>query len=305
MGTPPFAALCLERLLASRHSVAAVVTRQDKPRGRGMELQPSAVKQLALERGIEVLCPASAKESGLLERLRALAPDLVVVVAYGRILPPELLRVPQLGCINAHASLLPKLRGAAPIERAILEGMSETGVTIMRINDRLDAGDILMSRSVPIGKDTTAGELRDVLARTAADLVAVSVEAIAAGSADYVAQDDEHATYAPPLSREEARIDWRAPAVRIGYQVRAFAPAPGAFTNAGARRLKVLRGEPLDEASHRPPGTILQARGERVVVACGEGVYLLETVQPEGKRPMPAAAWLRGSGAVSALGTDA
>jgi len=305
MGTPAFAAHCLERLLASPHWIAAVVTRPDKPRGRGMELQPSAVKTLALERGIEVLAPASAKDPALMERLHALAPDLVVVVAYGRILPPAVLGIPRLGCINAHASLLPKLRGAAPIERAILQEMSQTGVTIMRINERLDAGDMLMSRTVPIRHDTDAGDLRETLARTAADLLVAAIDALASGNAHSIEQDEAQATYAPPLERDEAQIAWNETSPRVGCRVRAFAPRPGAFTTAGARRLKVLRGTPLAEHCTQAPGTILGARGDAVAVACGTGVYLLEVVQPEGKRHMAAADWLRGSGAPSVLGSHA
>lgn len=305
MGTPAFAAFCLERLLSTRHSIAAVVTRADKPRGRGMELQPSAVKRVALERGLEVLSPASAKDPALAERFRAIAPDLAVVVAYGRILPVSLIEIPRLRCINAHASLLPKLRGAAPIERAILEGYSETGVTIMRIAEQLDAGDMLISRAVPIHDDTDAGALRETLARTAADLLVEAIELLAEDRARFVPQDDGQATYAPPLRRDEGHLDWYQPAVAVCRRVRAFAPQPGAFTFADSRRLKVLHGRKAAEQTDAAPGTILGVRGECVAVACGGGIYLLDSVQPEGKRPMAAAAWARGNASIRRLGVHA
>src|SRR6185503_13067587 len=215
MGTPPFAAQCLERLLDSSHEIAAVVTRADKPRGRGMEMQPSACKELATARGIEVIAPATAKDPDLARRLHELAPDLCVVVAYGRLLPATILELPPLGCINAHASLLPRLRGAAPIERAILEGYERTGVTIMRISERMDAGDMQMAREVAIAPDMDAGELRRRLAGVAADLLVVAVEQLARGEAKFQPQDEAQATYAPPLRREEARIDWTRAAVDV------------------------------------------------------------------------------------------
>jgi methionyl-tRNA formyltransferase len=305
MGTPPFAARCLERVLETRHELVAVVTRPDKAQGRGLELRPSAVKTLATAHDIEILAPASAKDPAFAERLRAIAPDLAVVVAYGRILPAAVLRVPRLGCINAHASLLPKLRGAAPIERAILEGFTQTGVTIMRINERLDAGDMLMSQTVAIPEEMDAGALRESLAGVAGDLLCRAIEMLARGAARFVAQEEGEATYAPPLQREEGRLDWRDTAARIGRRVRAFAPQPGAFTTALGRRLKVLRGRPLLEQPERPAGTILTVRGDGLAVACGNGVYVAEIVQPEGKREMSAAAWRRGNAGVDVLGDHA
>jgi methionyl-tRNA formyltransferase len=295
MGTPPFAAHCLERLLQSPHEIAAVVTRADKPRGRGMEMQPSACKELANTRGIEVVAPATAKDPDLARRLRELAPDLCVVVAYGRLLPATILEVAPLGCINAHASLLPRLRGAAPIERAILEGYERTGVTIMRISERMDAGDMQMSRAIAITPEMDAGELRRRLADVAAELLVEAVEQLARGEAKFEPQDEAQATYAPPLRREEARIEWTRTAADAGRRVRAFAPSPGAFTFAGGRRMKIIRGRPLEARTDAVPGSILDARGEGIAVACGEGVYVVDTLQPEGKRPMSGAAWARGS----------
>ena len=306
MGTPPFAATSLARLLDSDHHVAAVVTRPDRPRGRGLALQSSDVKRLALEHSIEVLEPRSPKDRAFLERLCELAPDLVVVVAYGRILPPAVLATPRLGCINAHASLLPKLRGAAPIERAILEGHDVTGVTIMRMDEGMDTGDMITSERVPIGRETDAGSLRATLAGVAADLLVRAVDAIAAGHATYTPQDDAQATYAPPLDASEAKIDWSWPARDVDLRVRAFTPRPGAFTFAQNARLKVLAGRALAEPAAARPGTVIGTRGESLLIACGRGVYAADDVQPEGRRPMSGAAWARGSaGAIKhPLGAD-
>jgi methionyl-tRNA formyltransferase len=314
MGTPPFAARCLQRLLEGPHEVAAVVTRADKPRGRGMDVQPSAVKQLADTRGIEIIAPVTAKDPSFASRLRAIAPDLAAVVAYGRLLPASVLEIPPLGCINAHASLLPLLRGAAPIERAILEGHARTGVTIMRIEERMDAGATLNARSLAIEQHVDAGQLRELLADVAAELLADAVDRIARGDAHFTAQDETRATYAPPLRREESRIDWFEDAARVDCRVRAFAPSPGAFTFDGARRIKVLRGrvvrgaataggtkpQDLSRPSADPaPGTIIAVDAAGLTVACGSGEYSIEALQPEGKRPMSATDWARGAGKVT------
>jgi methionyl-tRNA formyltransferase len=305
MGTPPFAATCLERLLATRHIIAVVVTRPDKPRGRGMEAQPSAVKQLADARALEVLAPAGPKDPAFLARLRALDADLGVVVAYGRILPDAVLESPRLGCINAHASLLPALRGAAPIERAILEGHERTGVSIMRINERLDAGDVMLTGETAIDDAIDGATLRERLALQAADLLAQAVDLLADGAARFTPQNEGAATYAPPLRREESCIDWNEPALEVGRRVRAFAPRPGAFTFDGGKRIKILRGRALRDqqpppgASTRvtaPAGTVLAVDGDSLVVRCGGGEYLVDVVQPEGKREMTAGAWARGQG---------
>lgn len=295
MGTPPFAARSLERLLATEHEIAAVVTRPDTARGRGMAVQASAVKQLAERHGLATLAPASAKDAAFAARLGEIAPDLAVVVAYGRILPRSILEIPRSGCINAHASLLPKLRGAAPIERAIVEGFEETGVTIMRLVEEMDAGPIIAARAVPIGPDTDGGELTDRLSHVAADLLVEAVDSIARGEATFSEQDDAAATYAPPIEKREAELRWSDPAVRIDRVVRAFRPRPGAFTFDGKRRLKIEHGRvgPAPLASE-PPGTIVEVREDGVVVACGEGTYIVDRVQPEGRKAMPAAAWARG-----------
>jgi len=248
MGTPEYAAVSLRRLLAGPHRVVAVVTRADKARGRGQELRPSPVKELARSAGIEVLDPPSPRSPEFIARLRELSPDLGVVVAYGRILPPAVLEVPRYGCINAHGSLLPKLRGAAPIERAILAGCTATGVTIMQMSEGLDEGPTISSRALEIGPQMTAEELRVAMAELSAQMLAEAVDRYAAGPVATSPQNDAEATFAPPLRKEEAAIDWSEDAAAVVRRVRAFAPRPGAFTFDGATRLKVLVARVADGA---------------------------------------------------------
>ncbi|MFN2378531.1 MAG: methionyl-tRNA formyltransferase [Candidatus Binatia bacterium] len=299
MGTPEYAAVSLRRLLATRHRVVAVVTRPDKPRGRGQQLEPSPVKRVALDAGIPLLEPVFPREEPFLESLRALQADLGVVVAYGRILPRAALDAPRFGCINAHASLLPSLRGAAPIERAILAGKSETGVTIMQMNEGLDEGDMLMERRAAIAAGTNGSALRDVLADLSADLLVEAVELFAAhkdgGPAPVrTPQDHGAATFAPPLKKAEAAIHWKEEARTLWLRVRAFAPRPGAFAFDGKVRLKVLEARPLDIAPGAAPGTVLGVGEAGLRVACGSGVLEILALQPEGKRAMSALDYARG-----------
>jgi methionyl-tRNA formyltransferase len=294
MGTPVFARVCLQALLDTPHHVRAVVTQPDKPSGRGMKINESAVKRLAVERGLEVLQPNSAKSPELIDRIRILAPDIVVVVAYGRMLPDELIEIPELGCINAHASLLPKLRGAAPIQRAILEGYDTTGVTIMRISEQMDAGDMLIADTVAIDDDTDAASLHDALAATAARLLVQALDSLAAGTGVFSPQDHAEATFAPPLRSEEARIDWSRSAVEIDRQVRGFRPRPGAFTFDGGTRLKILSARPTDLPADAPAGTLLGSDEAGLLVASADRVLSIAEVQPEGKKVMTAADYLRG-----------
>ncbi len=296
-GTPEFAAVSLRRLLADGFTVVAVVTRADAPRGRGKKLVPCEVKALAVEHGIEVLDPRTPRDPQFQRRLAELAPDLGVVIAYGRILPTDVLRIPRLGLINAHGSLLPHLRGAAPIERAIARGDRETGVTIMRVIEEMDAGDMLMAERVPIDEEITGGALRARLAELSADLLVRAVEEIAAGRDRWTAQDPALVTFAPPLEKAEAAIDWHADAVSLRDRIRAFNPAPGAFTFDDGRRLKVHASRVVNEGDSSndiPPGTIVAAGDDGIVVVCGRGRLSLLTVQPEGKRTMDASEYLRG-----------
>jgi methionyl-tRNA formyltransferase len=301
MGTPEYAAVSLRRLLATRHRVLAVVTRPDKPRGRGQQTEASPVKRVAAEAGIEALEPTRLGDPDFLERLRGFAADLGVVVAYGRILPRAALDAPRLGCINAHASLLPQLRGAAPIERAILAGMTESGVTIMQMNEALDEGDILLMRPAPIPATMTGAELREVLAAISAELLVEAVDRFASHELAATApafesrpQDHARATFAPPLRKAEAAIHWGEDAGVLALRVRAFAPRPGAYAFEGKVRLKILEARALDRIHDAAPGSVLGSSDSGVAVACGRGVLEIAALQPEGRRAMTALDYERG-----------
>ncbi len=294
-GTPGFALPSLETLLAGPHEVVAVATRPPKPRGRGQAAQDSAVAAAAEAVGIETLAPATPADETFQDRLRQLSPDLGVVVAYGRILPAPLLGLARLGFINAHASLLPLLRGAAPVERAILGGFEKTGVTIMRLDEGMDTGDIMSAREHAIAPGTDSGRLSDELSGIAAELLREAVELLAGGRAGFRPQDHERATYAPPVGKEEARIDWHRAAEAIERQVLAFSPRPGAFTFDGDRRIVVLeaRAAAADKAA-ASPGEVSSATGESLKVACGCGVLAIARLKPAGARAMSGAEYLRG-----------
>lgn len=298
MGTPQFAVPSLERLAAGKHSVVAVVTQPDRPSGRGQRLRPPPVKELAQRLGLPVLQPDRARSPDFLEQFRNLAPDLAVVVAYGQILPTSVITVPPLGCINAHASLLPHLRGAAPIQRAILGGDPETGVTVMRINARMDAGDVFSARAVPIDTDDDTATLGAKLSSLAASLLVEAVDAISGGMARWTPQVESAATYAPMVRREETRIDWKLAAVEIERRIRAFRPEPGAFTTHDGVRLKILAAKVAAAAAPAGrPGSVEPDAPAGVCVACGSGSLLLSVVQPEGGRAIPATDYFRGRGA--------
>jgi methionyl-tRNA formyltransferase len=297
MGTPQFAVPSLERVAEGPYDLLAVVTQPDRPAGRGHQVRESPVKRLALARGIPVLQPRSARTGELAAALRSLAPDIAIVVAYGRILPADVIAIPRLGCINAHASLLPHLRGAAPIQRALLAGDRKTGVTIMRISEAMDAGDMLLKREVAIAGDDDAATLAAKLSNTAADLLAEALPELAAGRLVGTPQDDAVATYAPPIARDEAAIDWGQAAESIERRVRAFRPEPGAFTFHDGLRVKVLRSAVSGMSPSGEPGTISTASDGSVTVACGRGALSLIEVRPEGGRAMAASDYLRGKGA--------
>lgn len=303
MGTPLFAIPSLEQLHRSEHSLAAVVTQPDRPCGRGRVRRPAPVKQWALEHGIPVFQPDRLKDKSFLNEVGELAPDLVVVVAYGMILPRELLQLPPLGCINLHASLLPDYRGAAPIERAVMEGAKETGVTIMVITPQLDAGDIILQERQPIALTDTAGDLNERLAAAGARLLEQAVEIIAAGKAHRRPQDHSRATYAPPLSPGEARLDWTEDALSLYNRIRGLNPRPGAYTSYRGKRIKIWRAAPpadaepgtMNRSAGPPPGSILSVDSGRLVIAAGGGSSLeLLELQPAGKKRIAAADCCRG-----------
>ena len=286
-GTPPFAAAALNALADAGHDLALVLTQPDRPAGRGMKLTPSAVKQAALARGLPVYQPPSLKSPEAQATLRAVDADVMVVAAYGLILPQAVLDLPRLGCLNIHASLLPRWRGAAPIQRAILAGDAETGITIMQMDAGLDTGAMLSTVTLPIRADDTAASLHDALASAGASAI---VEALATlPSLRPVAQADAHATYAAKLSKEEAQLDWHQPAVSLARAVRAYCPVPGAWTLLEGAPLKIWSAQAVPGAGEA--GEILRADGDQLVVACGEGALALRELQPAGSKRMPVAAY--------------
>jgi methionyl-tRNA formyltransferase len=291
-GTPDFSVPALDALLTSGHDVIAVYTQPDRPAGRGRKLTASPVKARALEHGIPVHQPLSLKRPEEQERLAALAPDVMVVVAYGLLLPPAVLAIPRLGCVNIHASLLPRWRGAAPIQRAILAGDAETGVTLMQMEKGLDTGPMLATVRCPIGPDDTAETLHDRLAALGAEALVPTLERLDRGEITAEPQDDTQACYAAKLDKAEAVLDWRRPAVELERQVRAFNPWPVAQTGFQERVLRVWQARALDEEHTAAPGAVLRAGKAGIDVAAGRGVLRLLSVQLPGKRPMDAAAFL-------------
>ena len=291
MGTPDFAVPCLQRLLEDGHEVPAVFTQPDKPVGRHAVLTPPPVKQLALSHGIPVYQPTKMRDGTVAALLRELAPDCLVVVAYGRILPQEILDVPLRGCVNIHGSLLPRYRGAAPIQWSVIRGETVTGVTSMFMDAGMDTGDIIDTLTTPIGENETAGELFERLAPLGARLLSTTLAAIADGTVTRRPQNGAEATMAPMLEKAMGRLDLTRPAQELHNQVRGMNPWPGAFCTAGGKTLKIH--ETRVAAGSGAPGTLLCA--DPVTVACGEGALQLVTVQPEGKPRMAAEAWLRGA----------
>ncbi len=293
MGSAGFAVPALEALLDSEYELLEVVTQPDKPAGRGRKLTPCPVAALARERDLPLYQPKGIKRPERIEHVRALVPDCIVVVAYGRILPAALLAIPPMGCVNVHASLLPHYRGAAPINWAIVNGETETGVTTQRIVEELDAGDILLQATTTIDETETAQQLHDRLAGMGAELLIKTLDGLAAGTITPQPQDPEQVSFAPILAKEDGHIDWSLPAQKIYDRIRGFTPWPGSFTLLGGKRLRVIEAAPLNEPTKAPPGTAIDC-DTHLCVACGEGrLYLIE-VQPEGKKPMSATDFLRG-----------
>ncbi len=295
-GTPVFAERALAALLRAGHEIALVLTRADRPAGRGQQLQASPVKQLALAQGLPVYQPRTLRDPEAQARIAAVAADAMVVAAYGLILPAEVLAAPRLGCINIHASLLPRWRGAAPIQRAIEAGDRETGITIMQMDEGLDTGPMLMARSVPIGAEETGGGLHDRLAVLGAELIVEALEALSRGPLPAVAQPAGGVTYAAKIDKSETEIDWRQPAARLADRVRAFDPFPGTLMrlDGAAGPLKLWRAKALPDAARADPGTVLASAEGEVLVACGEGALSLLELQKPGGRRMAVREFLRG-----------
>lgn len=285
-GTPDFAARHLAALLSSGHEVVAVYTQPDKPAGRGQKLTASPVKELALAHDLPVYQPASLRNEAAQAELAALGADLMVVVAYGLILPKAVLDTPRLGCINVHGSLLPRWRGAAPIQRSIWAGDAETGVTIMQMDVGLDTGAMIRKVTCPIASDETSASLYDKLAGLGPQALVDTLDAMAAGGTAAEPQDDELANYAEKLSKEEARIDWSMDAVAIERCIRAFNPWPISWFEVAGQTVKVWQAEVLPKAHGQAVGTLLKADKQGIEVATGQGVLRLLTLQPPGKKAM-------------------
>jgi methionyl-tRNA formyltransferase len=291
IGTGDIGLPTLRALLKSEHEVVGVVTQPDKPVGRAQLIEPPPTKEAVAAAKVQVLQPPRIKERQAIEEIRALNPDVIVVIAYGQILPRDILEIPKIACLNLHASLLPRWRGAAPIQAAIAAGDRETGITVMYMDEGLDTGDILLRRTIDIVPAETGGSLHNRLAEVAPEALLESLELLAKGSAPRIPQDNALATYAPKLKREDGKIDWSEPAEVIERRIRAFDPWPGAFMKFGGHNLKVFSAIIVSHGGK--PGEILR-REKEFVVAAGEGALSLGEVQLEGKRRMTAAEFLRG-----------
>lgn len=291
MGTPDFAVPCLQRILDDGHEVPAVFTQPDKPVGRHATLTPPPVKRLAQEHKIPVYQPTKMRDGTVAAQLRELAPDCLVVVAYGRILPQAILDVPPKGCINIHGSLLPEYRGAAPIQWSVINGKAVTGVTSMFMDAGMDTGNIIDTITTPIGENETAGELFDRLAPLGAELLSRTLRSVADGTVQSVPQDNDKATMAPMLEKAMGRLDFTLPAGVLHNHIRGMNPWPGCFCTAGGKMLKIHESRVAE--GRGKAGELLSS--DPVTVACGEGALQLITVQPEGKPRMAAADWLRGA----------
>ena len=294
MGTPDIAATCLSKILEAGHDVVGVYTQPDRPKNRGMKLTFSPVKEVALAHGLPVFQPESFREDDAVEALRALQPDVVAVVAYGRILPQRVLDIPGCGCINIHASLLPAYRGSAPYQWAVLDGLQETGVTAMYLCREMDAGDMIDTAKTPIGENETAGEVLDRLAVLGADLLDKTLRAIQNGTAQRTPQDHSKATYAPMLDKTMCPIDFTKTARQVHNHVRGMNPWPVATMELQGRRFKVYETALLAETSKEAPGSVLGLTKTGLKMACGEGVVEIRVLQAEGGKRMAAPDYFRG-----------
>ena len=299
MGTPEFSVPSLRALLSAGKNIVLVVTQPEKPKGRGRELSASRVKEFALKNNLIVSEPRSLKDEGWINELRSLSLDLIVVVAYGKILPEEVLGIPRFGCVNLHASLLPSYRGASPVNWAIINGDKETGVTAIVMDKGVDTGPILLSEKAGIKEDETAGELSRKLSEVGAALLVKAIELFLEGRIKPAPQDDRNATCAPLLKKEDGKIDWNLGAERIKNLVRGLSPWPGAYTFLRGKLLKIHSAEAQGDSGDSvdlKPGTVFEAEKDRIRVKCGSGVLEIKELQIEGKRRLSAREFLRGYG---------
>lgn len=294
MGTPEFAVPCLQKLIDCGHEVTGVFTQPDKPQGRKMIMTPPPVKELALANGIPVYQPVKMRDGTALEMLREANPDLAIVVAYGKILPKEILEFPKYGCINIHASLLPKLRGAGPIQWSVINGFEKTGVTSMQMDEGLDTGDMLIRKEIAIGENETAGELHDRVSALGAEVLEETINALIAGELKPEKQNHDEFTYAPMLSKELSPIDWNLTAREVHNKIRGLSPWPSASAVLNGKKVKIHKSI-LAAETNKPAGEVVE-NGKRLVVACGDGKCIeILTIQAEGKKAMSAADFMRGN----------
>ncbi len=295
MGTPDFSVGTLEKIVAAGHEVACVVTQPDKPRGRGKEMQPTPVKVAALQHELPVYQPKRVRDPEAVEKIRSYEPDVIVVVAFGQIIPQQILDIPRYGCINVHASLLPKYRGAAPIQWAVLDGEKVSGVTIMRMDAGLDTGDMIAKVEVPLDESETAGTLFDKLSTAGAKLLVQTLPSLADGTAVYEKQPEESPTpYARMIKKQDGEINWARSAEEIERWIRGMSPWPSAYTHLGNKTLKIWTAKAEEGQKNCAPGTVLEAGKEGLVVSAGHGALRLLEIQLEGKKRMEAEAFLRG-----------
>jgi len=300
MGTPEIAATVLKSVLASRHEVIAVVTQPDKPKGRGHEMAFPPVKEVALEAGLPVLQPQRARDEGFIDELKALNPDIILVAAYGKLLPKAILDMPKFGCINVHASLLPKYRGASPIQWAVLNGDEKSGVTIMHMAEEMDTGDIILTEEVVLDEDETAGSLHDKLAEIGGPLLISAMDALETGRAPRIRQNHEEATYVKMLDKTMGNLDFSCPAVQLERFIRGLNPWPTAYTKLDGKLFKLWKAETVPaeevvkESKSFEPGTIVSVEKDSFDVLTGDGLLRIRELQIEGKRKMTAEEFLRG-----------
>ena len=294
MGTAPFAAPCLEAVLNAGHRVLTIVTQPDRPAGRGRRMRVSPVKQAALEHNLGILQPDKASDPEFVARLRELAPQVIVVVAYGQILKQEVLDIPALGCVNVHGSLLPKYRGAAPIQRAILRGETETGVCTLYIDAGMDSGDVILSETEGILPDDTTATLGERLATKGAAILASTLSLIEAGTAPRHPQDPNEATLAPRMKREDGLLRWSESAAALHNRIRACNPVPGAWARRDGQQVKICRAEPTAFNSDAPPGTVVAVDDEGITIGAGKGALKLLQVQAASRGRQPAGVFARG-----------
>lgn len=295
MGTPDFAVASLEALIQAGYNIVGVVTQPDRPRGRGQKLHSPPVKVIAEKFNIPVYQPDKIKTPQFINELKDLKPDVIAVVAYGKILPPEILYLPPLGCINVHASLLPKYRGSAPIHWAIINGEQETGITTMHMDEGMDTGDMILTATTQIGTNDTVGELHDVLAEIGAKLLTETISLIGRGEAPRTAQDDTDASYAPMLTREHELIVWHQPAKTLHNQVRGMNPWPGTYTTWQGKILKIWRTEIIFKQTSEKPGTVVACNNDEIIVQTGENCLALREIQLQGSRRLACKDFLCGN----------